>query len=162
MLPHRIVPSCSPWKGSIFRGLSLQLIPARPYVSKPGAPKRPSRFGDKHISLDHFLLRGRVVSLYRDIIRGCRRITNPSSKKEMIDMARYEFKRNKDVQDLVCCWFLSSSVDGRGGIPSYTTAANHSGRRRYVIYFLPEEHNGREWNGILTDYDHGDCMLSEI
>ncbi|CAG8949719.1 hypothetical protein HYFRA_00004037 [Hymenoscyphus fraxineus] len=122
MLPHSIIPSCSPWKLPISRGLPLQLIPARPYVSKPGAPKRPSRFGDKHISLDHFLLRGRVVSLYRDIIRGCRRITNPSSKKEMIDMAR----------------------------------------RRSVIYFLPEEHSGKEWNGILTDYDHGNYMLSEF
>ncbi|KAG9234658.1 complex 1 protein [Amylocarpus encephaloides] len=69
----------------------------RQYASGAKRPKRPSRFGKQPIDLDHFILRGRVISLYRAIIRRCRTIPSPDTQAEMLEMARVEFQRQKDV-----------------------------------------------------------------
>lgn len=69
---------------------------------------RSSRFG-ANVSLDHFLQRGRALALWRQILRGTRRITDDSTRSEMREMARYEFKRNKNVTDITQIRYLIST-----------------------------------------------------
>ncbi|RDL31176.1 Uncharacterized protein BP5553_09965 [Venustampulla echinocandica] len=65
--------------------------------------KRPSRFDSKKktMSLDDFLQRSRTIALYRNIVRGCRKIPDPTTKKEMLKFAKEEFQRNSEVTDPV-------------------------------------------------------------
>jgi hypothetical protein len=49
-----------------------------------------------------FLQRGRVLSLWRTIVRGTRRISDPNTREETLRFAKDEFKRNKEVKDIVC------------------------------------------------------------
>ncbi|PMD24497.1 hypothetical protein NA56DRAFT_643066 [Hyaloscypha hepaticicola] len=72
------------------------------------AKKRPSRL-DSTISLDHFLQRGRALSLWRTIVRGCRRISDSNTREETLRFARDEFKRNKEVKDIVQIRYLIST-----------------------------------------------------
>ncbi|TVY50714.1 LYR motif-containing protein 2, partial [Lachnellula cervina] len=72
---------------------------ARLYSSQA---KRPSRFTAGTVSLDHFLQRGRALALWRTIVRGCRNISDKGTREETLRFAREEFRRNKDVRDLVC------------------------------------------------------------
>ncbi|KAI2465160.1 hypothetical protein F4781DRAFT_410387 [Annulohypoxylon bovei var. microspora] len=51
------------------------------------------------LSLDHFLLRSRTLSLYRSVIRGTRRIGDPTTRAETRNFARAEFERHRDVTD---------------------------------------------------------------
>ncbi|KDN69443.1 putative complex 1 protein [Colletotrichum sublineola] len=60
-----------------------------------------SRLGKKTLSLEHFLQRSRAISLYREIIRGTRRIADPNTRAESRRFAREEFERHRDVTDLV-------------------------------------------------------------
>ncbi|CAL3970015.1 unnamed protein product [Diplocarpon coronariae] len=78
----------------------------RTYASTP--TKRPSRF-DGTISLDHFLQRRRVITLWRTIIRGCRRISDQNTKAETLQFARDEFRRNKEVKDIGQIRYLTST-----------------------------------------------------
>ncbi|EGY17468.1 uncharacterized protein VDAG_01150 [Verticillium dahliae VdLs.17] len=55
----------------------------------------------KTLSLDHFLQRGRVLSLYRTILRGTAHISDPSTKAESRRYARGEFERHRHVTDIV-------------------------------------------------------------
>ncbi|TVY28014.1 LYR motif-containing protein, partial [Lachnellula hyalina] len=68
--------------------------------------KRPSRFAEGTVSLDHpqFLQRGRALALWRTIVRGCRNISDEGTREETLRFAREEFRRNKDVRDLVCLY----------------------------------------------------------
>lgn len=50
------------------------------------------------LSLDHFLLRQRAITLYRTILRACHKIP-PSTRDEMKKYAREEFEQHKDVED---------------------------------------------------------------
>ncbi|OAP61787.1 hypothetical protein AYL99_03990 [Fonsecaea erecta] len=52
------------------------------------------------LSLDHFIQRQRVLSLYRDILRSLYRHMSPPQRGESIAYAKGEFTRNKDVQEL--------------------------------------------------------------
>ena len=60
------------------------------------------------LSLDHFLLRQRVLALYRTIIRACHRIPSPV-REEMREYARAEFERQKGVEDLRKIRYLLST-----------------------------------------------------
>lgn len=60
------------------------------------------------ISLEHFLQRSRVLSLYRTIIRSIFRIPKPK-RSEPLAYARGEFERNKHVQDLTQIRYLVST-----------------------------------------------------
>ncbi|KAL2038260.1 hypothetical protein N7G274_008909 [Stereocaulon virgatum] len=51
------------------------------------------------LSLDHFLLRQRVLAQYRTIIRACRKVPEVT-REEMQRYAREEFERQKGVEDL--------------------------------------------------------------
>ena len=48
-----------------------------------------------------FLQRSKALALWRSIVRGSRRIADEKTKKETLDFAREEFKRNKDKTDIV-------------------------------------------------------------
>lgn len=48
-----------------------------------------------------FLQRSRAISLYREIIRGTRRIADPTTRAESRRYARDEFERHRDVTDIV-------------------------------------------------------------
>lgn len=54
-----------------------------------------------------FLQRGRALSLWRTIVRGCRRISDPSTKDETLRFAKDEFRRNKEVKDIVGSSYLA-------------------------------------------------------
>ncbi|CZR56081.1 uncharacterized protein PAC_05969 [Phialocephala subalpina] len=78
----------------------------RSYASQ--AKPRPRRL-NQTISLDHFLQRGRALALWRTIVRGCRRISDPNTKEETLRFARDEFKRNKGVTDITQIRYLIST-----------------------------------------------------
>ncbi|KAK2023024.1 complex 1 protein [Colletotrichum zoysiae] len=80
-----------------------------------------SRLGKKALSLDHscasthptpesqFLQRSRAISLYREIMRGTRRIADPNTRAESRRFAREEFERHRDVTDLGHIRYLIST-----------------------------------------------------
>lgn len=48
-------------------------------------------------------------------MRGCRNISDKGTREETLRFAREEFRRNKDVRDLVClCLCLCEAVRFRG------------------------------------------------
>ena len=63
---------------------------ARPTHLNPSTP----------LTLNHFLQRQRVLSLYRRIVRSTNHIPSPSTKIELKELARAEFERNRAVRDL--------------------------------------------------------------
>lgn len=67
-----------------------------------------SRLGET-LSLEHFLQRVRVLSLYRTIIRSTRRIADPNTRAETRRFAREEFERHRGVTDLNHIRYLLSS-----------------------------------------------------
>ena len=58
----------------------------------------PAKQKSSPLSLSHFLLRQRAISLYRTIIRACHKIP-PPTREEMKKYAREEFERHKAVED---------------------------------------------------------------
>lgn len=104
--------------------------------------KRPSRLG-KTVDLDHvralpdcafwttppflcltatnftltlqFLQRNKAIALWRSIVRGCKRIEDPNTRKDTLKFARDEFQRNRNVEDIVCHFPLLNSTDGLEG-----------------------------------------------
>jgi len=61
-------------------------------------------------SLEHFIQRQRVLSLWRNILRACYRIPKDSEKRtETIAYAKAEFERNKHVADITQIRYLIST-----------------------------------------------------
>jgi hypothetical protein len=54
-----------------------------------------------YVTYIQFLQRGRVLSLWRQVLRSTRRIADENTRQEMRQLAREEFERNKAVTDLV-------------------------------------------------------------
>ena len=80
---------------------------SRTYATR--SPTHRSLLSNKPpLSLDHFLLRQRVLALYRTIIRACNRIPSPI-REEMQEYTRAEFERQKDVEDLRKIRYLLST-----------------------------------------------------
>lgn len=104
--------------------LSANLIPAsraaQPQSSKLSVSTKTKRKLPS-LSLEHFLLRSRVLSLYRTIIRAIYQIPDASERKEPIAHAKGEFSRNKSVTDTAQIRYLAS-----------TGKAEWDGMRRYV------------------------------
>lgn len=73
------------------------------------------------LSLEHFLLRSRVLNLYRTIVRAIYQIPDPDARKEPIAHAKGEFMRNKNVSETAQIRYLAS-----------TGKAEWDGMRRYV------------------------------
>lgn len=59
-----------------------------------------------------FLQRGRVLALWRQVLRSTRRIHDPVSRKEMRSMVREEIERNKNVTDIVGVDWDGSGFEG--------------------------------------------------
>ncbi|KAK6512405.1 hypothetical protein TWF481_001291 [Arthrobotrys musiformis] len=66
-----------------------------------------SRSGAK-LGLDRWIQRSRVLSLWREILRTVRHIEDPATREEMRSWARHEFKRNKNVQEMMQIRYLIS------------------------------------------------------
>ncbi len=62
------------------------------------------------LNLSNFLLRQRVIALWRDVVRTTNKIPKgSSSRREMTEFAREEFERNKGVEDPVQIRYLVST-----------------------------------------------------
>lgn len=62
------------------------------------------------LNLSNFLLRQRVIALWRDVVRTTNRIPKGSAnRREMKEFAREEFERNKGVKDPVQIRYLVST-----------------------------------------------------
>lgn len=73
------------------------------------------------LSLEHFLLRSRVLSLYRTIVRAIYQIPDANERRDPIAHVKTEFMRNKNVNDTAQIRYLAS-----------TGKAEWDGMRRYV------------------------------
>ncbi|CAG7935062.1 unnamed protein product [Penicillium nalgiovense] len=62
--------------------------------SQPSKLKKPS------ISLDHFIQRQRVLSLWREIMRALIKVPPSSTRTELHKYARDEFERHRSVSDI--------------------------------------------------------------
>ena len=93
------------------RQTRMRLLPLllRTYAT-PFPIKRPTYLSTNKapLSLDHFLIRQRVLALYRNIIRACYKILSPT-REEMKLYAREEFERRKDIEDLRKIRYLLST-----------------------------------------------------
>ncbi|KAF2837033.1 hypothetical protein M501DRAFT_938426 [Patellaria atrata CBS 101060] len=91
------------------RGLlvPLQRLFSRTYATASSG--NPSRERRKFLSLDHFVQRQRVISLWREILRTIHRIPDSSTRNEMYEYARGEFERNKGVNELSHIRYLVST-----------------------------------------------------
>ncbi|KAG0645502.1 hypothetical protein D0Z07_8731 [Hyphodiscus hymeniophilus] len=78
----------------------------RTYVSSAKSPR--SKLGNT-IGLDHFLQRNKAIALWRNVVRGCRRIADPQTRGETLRFAREEFKRHKHVTDITHIRYLIST-----------------------------------------------------
>ncbi|KAK4142876.1 uncharacterized protein C8A04DRAFT_37921 [Dichotomopilus funicola] len=72
------------------------------------ATDRKSSLG-RTLSLDQFIQRTRVLSFYRHIIRGTRRISDPKTRAETRKFARDEFERHRGVTDPAHIRYLLST-----------------------------------------------------
>lgn len=81
---------------------SIHLI--RTYASTA----RRSRLPKAPLSLDHFLLRQRVLGFYRTIVRSCFKLPG-STRREMIQYARGEFELRREETDLRKIRYLMST-----------------------------------------------------
>ncbi|KAI9484023.1 MAG: hypothetical protein EXX96DRAFT_560541 [Benjaminiella poitrasii] len=72
--------------------------------------KRPAlpKFFKEDFTLDHFILRGQVISLYRQIVR-CTKGMNKSDARELIRWARADFDRHRKETDIDTIRSLLSS-----------------------------------------------------
>ncbi|KAF4441331.1 LYR motif-containing 2 [Fusarium acutatum] len=76
-------------------GLSIRLLTfSRGYTTRPGGSRlKPT------LSLDQFIQRGRVLAFYRTILRGTKKIADPTTRAESRKYARDEFERRRNVTD---------------------------------------------------------------
>lgn len=70
---------------------------------------KPSKIKKPALSLDHFLVRQRVIHLWRDIVRAIYKIPPSPMRNEMRAYARGEFERNRNVTDLTQIRYLAST-----------------------------------------------------
>lgn len=78
----------------------------RACTSRPDPHPRPEFLRKTYTQ---FLQRSRVLSLYRDILRGTRRMSDPGTREETRRFARSEIERNRHVTDLTHIRYLLST-----------------------------------------------------
>ena len=79
-----------------------------------------SRLPGHILSLDQFLQRQRVLSLWRDVLRATNKISTSDTRGEMRLFARREFERNRHVDDLSQIKYLiSTGRDQMNGMTRY-------------------------------------------
>lgn len=69
-------------------------------TSQTQLASNPTATEPEFLSLKHFLMRGKALSLYRGFIRATRDIPNPVARWETIQWYRDEIEREKHVRDL--------------------------------------------------------------
>ena len=80
------------------------------HIRLPKLRQQFASHASPHFSLGDFLLRQRVIGLWRDIIRAIHKMPKASSTRvEMRDFAREEFERNKRVTDTTKIRYLVST-----------------------------------------------------
>ncbi|CEL57810.1 hypothetical protein RSOLAG1IB_02554 [Rhizoctonia solani AG-1 IB] len=50
-------------------------------------------------TLRHFLLKAEVFSVYRQVIRSCRKIPDADARREALEWLKHDFRRNATVTD---------------------------------------------------------------
>lgn len=89
---------------SLYHQLRLRFVSGAQNLRHFAIPAGPQ------FSLGDFLLRQRVIGLWRDIVRAIYRMPKGSSTRiEMRDFAREEFERNKNVTDTTKIRYLVST-----------------------------------------------------
>ena len=71
-------------------------------------PNHRSRLPRSPLSLDHFLLRQRVLGFYRTVVRACYKLP-AESRADMLEFARLEFESRKEENDLRKIRYLLST-----------------------------------------------------
>ena len=105
----------------LFAAASPSATPAAGSQTKSRLSPSPKRKAPS-LSLDHFLQRQRVLSLYRTILRSLYRIPKDRRERtETIAYARAEFGRNRGVSDVSQIRYLVS-----------TGKAEFDGMKRYI------------------------------
>lgn len=109
-------PVSTPTANSIARSSTSK--PAAPSSDPPREPAsqqsrlspRTKRAGSKSapLSLEHFLLRSRVLNLYRTIARAIYQIPDKHARREYMEHCKGEFRRNRDVTDTSQIRYLAS------------------------------------------------------
>ncbi|CEJ55476.1 hypothetical protein PMG11_01731 [Penicillium brasilianum] len=69
----------------------------------------PSKLKKPAVSLDHFIQRQRVLSLWREIVRALYKAPPSPTRDELRSYARHEFERNREVSDLSHIRYLIST-----------------------------------------------------
>lgn len=78
--------------------------------SSPKTSRHTSRLPSTKLSLEHFLIRQRVISLYRTIIRALQALPRDSRQRaELTVYAKGEFERHKEVSDVGKIRYLVST-----------------------------------------------------
>jgi hypothetical protein len=110
-----VIPQASPSNNTNAQ----KTTPTRTNPSKLKASQTKNR--PPPLSLEHFLLRSRVLNLYRTIIRAIYQIPDKDMRKDPVAHAKAEFGRNKDVRETAQIRYLVS-----------TGKAEWDGMRRYI------------------------------
>ncbi|KAI7903643.1 uncharacterized protein BX663DRAFT_507178 [Cokeromyces recurvatus] len=66
------------------------------------------KFFKENLTLDHFILRGHVISLYRQIVR-CTKGMDKNDAKELMQWARADFERHRNETNIETIRSLLSS-----------------------------------------------------
>ena len=88
----------------------MRPLPSPPRTLRSFATTPTTRARAPRLSLSDFLLRQRVLSLWRDIVRATNKIPKASpTRTEMKAFAREEFERCRDVRDTTKIRYLVST-----------------------------------------------------
>lgn len=90
-----------------------------------------NRFRKPPLSLEHFLQRQRVLSLWRKIVRAINRIPPSNTRNEMRQYARQNFELNRNVTNLTQIRYLVS-----------TAKAEFEGMQRYIDELASDHQHG--------------------
>ncbi|KAI0994857.1 hypothetical protein K3495_g13325 [Podosphaera aphanis] len=80
----------------------MRSLAALAMQAKPSSKLPPT------LTLAQFMQRTSVLTLYRNIIRSTRRISDLTTRHEMIDFVRTEFLRNRNIEDTAKVRYLIS------------------------------------------------------
>lgn len=111
---------------SAYRPSSSSATPKPPSARKSRLSPNPNL---PRLSLEHFLIRQRVIKLYRTIIRGLQTLPKKSGQREDLRLyARGEFERHRNVTDASKIRYLVST--GKTEYDSMTRYLYEMGGRR--------------------------------
>ncbi|KAF6840733.1 hypothetical protein CMUS01_03830 [Colletotrichum musicola] len=101
--------SNGPARSRLGKTLSLDHVRRTLHDHIPLRVASSSSVREAMLTDEKFLQRSRALSLYREIIRGTRRIADPTTRAESRRYARDEFERHRDVTDIGHIRYLIST-----------------------------------------------------